>query len=158
MGRSSRQMAQGPGLTMVLVDTTVWIDFFVAKSTSQVAELERLLNEREDICTCGIILTEVLQGIREDEDYQRTLSSFHTFLFLPMNRQTFVRAAELYRSLWRKGVTVRKPVDCMIASVAIEHDIALLHNDQDFDPIETYCGLKIVRVSEKPTKRRPGGA
>jgi len=137
---------------MVLVDTTVWIDFFAAKSTPEVAELERLLNEEENICTCGIILTEVLQGIREDEDYQRTLSSFDTFLFLPMNRQAFVRAAELYRSLRRRGVTIRKPMDCMIASVAIEHDIALLHNDHDFDPIETHCGLKVVRVSKKPRK------
>ena len=137
---------------MVLVDTTVWIDFFAAKSSPEVAELERLLNEEEDICTCGIILTEVLQGIREDEDYQRTSSRFDTFLFLPMNRQTFVRAAQLYRSLRRRGITIRKPVDCMIASVAIEHDIALLHNDRDFDPIETHCGLKVVKISKKPTK------
>ncbi len=144
---------------MVLVDTTVWIDFFAAKSTPEVAELERLLNEGEDICTCGIILTEVLQGIREDEDYRRTLSRFDTFLFLPMNRQAFVKAAELYRSLRRRGVTIRKPVDCMIASIAIEHDIALLHSDRDFDLIETHCGLKVVRTSEKPqkrTKRYPG--
>jgi hypothetical protein len=152
-------MAQEARLTMVLVDTTVWIDFFAAKSTPEVAELERLLNGGEDICTCGIILTEVLQGIREDEDYQRTLSRFNTFLFLPMNRQAFMRAAELYRSLRRRGVTIRKPVDCMIASIAIEHDIALLHSDRDFDPIETHCGLKVVRTSEKPqkrTKRYPG--
>ena len=145
---------------MVLVDTTVWIDFFAAKSTPEVAELERMLNEEEDICTCGIILTEVLQGIREDEDYQRTLSRFDTFLLLPMTRQAFLRASELYRSLRRRGVTIRKSVDCMIASVAIEHDIALLHNDRDFDPIEIYCGLKVVRVSKKPTRpsrRRPEG-
>ena len=145
---------------MVLIDTTVWIDFFAAKSTPEVAELERLLSEGGDICTCGIILTEVLQGIRKDEDYQRTLSRFETFLFLPMNREAFVRAAELYRLLRCRGVTIRKPVDCMIASVAIEHGMALLHNDRDFDPIETHCGLKVVRISEKPTKptrRRPGG-
>jgi predicted nucleic acid-binding protein len=137
---------------MVLVDTTVWIDFFAAKSTPEVAELERLLNEEEDICTCGIILTEVLQGIRQDEDYRRTLSRFETFLFLTMDRPSFVRAAELYRSLRRRGVTIRKPVDCMIASVAMEHNIALLHNDRDFDPIEAHCGLKVVRISKKPTK------
>jgi predicted nucleic acid-binding protein len=137
---------------MVLVDTTVWIDFFAAKSTPKVAELERLLNEEEDICTCGIILTEILQGIRQDEDYRRTLSRFETFLFLPMDRPSFVRAAELYRSLRRRGVTIRKPVDCMIASVAMEHNIALLHNDRDFDPIEAYCGLKVVRTSKKPAK------
>jgi len=153
-------MAQEAKLTMVLVDTTVWIDFFAAKSTPEVAELERLLNEGEDICTCGVILAEVLQGIRGDEDYQRTLSRFETFLFLPMNRQVFVRAAELYRFLRHRGVTIRKPVDCMIASVAIEHDIALLHNDRDFDPMETHCGLKVVGISEKPKKpsrRRPEG-
>jgi predicted nucleic acid-binding protein len=153
-------MAQEARLTMVLVDTTVWINFFAAKSTPEVAELERMLNEEEDICTCGIILTEVLQGIREDEDYQRTLSRFDIFLLLPMTRQTFLRASELYRSLRRRGVTIRKSVDCMIASVAIEHDIALLHNDRDFDPIEAYCGLKVVRVSKKPTRpsrRRPVG-
>jgi hypothetical protein len=137
---------------MVLVDTTVWIDFLAAKPTREVAELERFLNEEKDICTCGIILTEILQGIREDEDYQRTLSRFDTFLFLPMNRQGFVRAAQLYRSLRRRGITIRKPVDCMIASVAIEHNIALLHNDRDFDPIETHCGLKVIKISKKPTK------
>ncbi len=137
---------------MVLVDTTIWIDFFAAKSTPEVAELERLLNQGEDICTCGIILTEVLQGIREDKDYQRTLSKFHAFLFLPMNRQTFVKAAELYRSLRHRGVTIRKPVDCMIASVALEHNIALLHHDRDFDPMEIHCGLKVVRISKKPIK------
>jgi len=145
---------------MVLVDTTVWIDLFAAKSTPEVRELERLLKEGEDICTCGIILTEVLQGIREDEDYQRTLSRFDTFLFLPMNRQTFVKAAQLYRSFRHRGITIRKPVDCMIASVAIEHEIALLHNDRDFDPIETHCGLKVVRISKKPrraARRRPEG-
>ena len=145
---------------MVLIDTTVWIDFFAGKSTPEVAELERMVNEEEDICTCGIILTEVLQGIREDEDYQRTLSRFDTFLLLPMTRQAFLRAADLYRSLRRRGITIRKSIDCMIASVAIEHEIALLHNDRDFDPIETYCGLKVVRAPKKPTRpsrRRPEG-
>ncbi len=145
---------------MVLIDTTVWIDFFAAKSTPEVAELERLLDEREDICTCGVILTEVLQGIREDDDYKRTLSRFDSFLFLPMNRQTFLRAAELFRSLRRKGITIRKPIDCMIASASMEHGIALLHNDRDFDPIETHCGLNVVKILKKPTKpsrRRPDG-
>ena len=154
-------MAQEERLRMVLVDTTVWIDLFRGKSTPEVREVERMLHEGEDICTCGVILTEVLQGIRGDDDYQRTLSRFNAFLFLPMTRQTFVRAAELYRSLRRRGITIRKPVDCMIASVSIEHDIALLHKDRDFDPIENHCGLKVVHISKKPPKpsrqRRPEG-
>jgi hypothetical protein len=145
---------------MVLIHTTVWIDFLAGKSTPEVAELERLLDEGDDICTCGVILTEVLQGIHGDDDYKRTLSGFNSFLFLPMSRQTFLRAAELFRSLRRKGITIRKPIDCMIASVSIEHDIALLHNDRDFDPIETHCGLNVVKILNKPSKpsrRRPDG-
>ena len=131
---------------MVIVDTTVWVDFFVGKNTPQVQTLEQFLIEGEDICICGVILTEVLQGIRDDSDYTKILSRFDSFLFLRMNRRTFVKAAELYRTLRRQGVTIRRAVDCMIASVAIEQNIALLHNDRDFDPIEKLCGLKVVKV------------
>ena len=131
---------------MVVVDTTVWVDFFVGKNTPQVQKLEQFLTEGEDICICGVILTEVLQGIRDESEYIRTLALFDSFLFLPMNRRTFVKAAELYRTLRQKGVTICKAVDCMIASVAIEHNIALLHNDKDFDPIEKLCGLKVVKM------------
>jgi predicted nucleic acid-binding protein len=137
---------------MVLVDSTVWIDFFRGKATVEVGEVERLLGEGEDVCTCGVVLTEVLQGIREDDDYRRALSRFERLLLLPMSRETFVRAAELYRSLRRRGITIRKPVDCMIASVCLEHGAALLHNDRDFDPMETHCGLKVVKTTKKPRK------
>lgn len=145
-------MAEEANLTMVLVDSTVWIDFFRGKATVEVGEVERLLGEGEDVCTCGVVLTEVLQGIREDDDYRRALSRFERLLLLPMSRETFVRAAELYRSLRRRGITIRKPVDCMIASVCLEHGAALLHNDRDFDPMETHCGLKVVKTTKKPRK------
>jgi predicted nucleic acid-binding protein len=131
---------------MVLVDTTVWIDFFRGKATPEVGELERLLEKEETVCTCGVVLTEVLQGIRADADYRRTLAIFDAFLLLPMNRQTFLKAAEMYRLLRRRGVTIRKAVDCMIAAVSIEHGVALLHNDRDFDPMEKHCGLKVVKI------------
>jgi predicted nucleic acid-binding protein len=130
---------------MVLVDTTIWVDFFAGRDTSQMLVLEGLLQDGKDICICGFILTEVLQGIRNDAEYVETLSRFEAFLFLPMNRSTFVKAAELYRTLRRKGITIRKPIDCMIAAVAIEHNVPLLHKDRDFDPIETNCGLKVLR-------------
>jgi predicted nucleic acid-binding protein len=131
---------------MVLVDTTVWIDFFAGKSTPEVCELERAIAEREDICTCGVILTEVLQGIHDDDEHRRVKSVFDAFLFLPMTRQIFLSAAELYRSLRRKGITIRNSVDCMIAAVALENDVALFHHDRDFDPLETHCGFKVVKV------------
>jgi predicted nucleic acid-binding protein len=133
---------------VILVDTTVWVDLFKARNTPQVRRLESLIQESIDICVCGVILAEVLQGIRKDEEYQRTLSRLDSLLYLPMGRHTFIKAADLYRALRRKGITVRKPVDCMIAAVALEYGVALLHNDRDFDPISRHCGLEVVKTGK----------
>jgi predicted nucleic acid-binding protein len=129
---------------MVLIDTTVWIDFFAGRQLPHVAVLERLIKNREDICICGIILTEVLQGIREKSEFRKTKELFHAMIFLPMPYSVFLGAAEIYRTLRRKGITIRNSVDCMIASVAIENDIMLLHNDRDFTPIEKHLSLKVL--------------
>ena len=137
---------------MIIVDTSVWIDFFYGKDSPEVHALERVLAAEEDICVCGVILTEILQGIREDRDCRETLSRFESFIFLPMSQRTFVKAAELYRTLRHKGITIRNAVDCLIAAVAIEHDIPLLHKDRDFNAIAKHCGLKIVKTPEKPSR------
>ena len=137
-------MAQGSELIMVLIDTTVWIDFFAGKQVPHVTVLERLIKNRADICICGIILTEVLQGIREKREFRKTKELFNAMIFLPMPYSIFLGAAEIYRTLRRKGITIRSSVDCMIASVAIENDIMLLHNDRDFIPIEKHLGLKVL--------------
>jgi predicted nucleic acid-binding protein len=136
---------------MALVDASVWIDFFAARATSEVRELKRLLNEGHRVHICGVTLTEVLQGIRKDEDYRRTLAKFEDLRYIAMRRRMFFAAADMYRSLRRKGITIRNTIDCMIAAVAIEYDLPLLHNDRDFDPIEVHCGLKVVKV----TKQKP---
>ncbi|MDH4204581.1 MAG: PIN domain nuclease [Desulfobacteraceae bacterium] len=130
---------------MVLVDTTVWIDFFAARSSGHVDALENLIINREDICICGIVLTEVLQGIRKDSEFKKTRDLFNKLLFLPMPYPVFLKASEIYRRLRRKGITIRKSVDCMIASVALENDIPLLHNDNDFEAIEEHYGLKCYK-------------
>lgn len=137
-------MAQRSQLMMVLIDTTVWIDFFTGTQLPHVATLERLIKNREDICICGIILTEVLQGIRENSEFHKTKELFNSMVFLPMPYSVFLGAAEIYRTLRRKGITIRNSVDCMIASVAIENDIMLLHNDRDFTTIEKHLGLKVL--------------
>jgi len=134
---------------MVLVDTTVWIDFFAARSSPHVAALESLIERREDICICGIILTEVLQGIRKDSEFQKTRDLFNNLIFLPMHYPVFLRSADIFRKLHSKGITIRKSLDCMIASVAIENDIPLLQNDKDFQPIEKHCSLKVLSLPEK---------
>ena len=134
---------------MVIVDTTVWIDFFAGQESPHVAALESLVRNKDDICICGVILTEVLQGIHKEKEYKETKERFDSFIFLPMTHATFIKAADIYRSLRRKGITIRKPIDCMIASVAIEHDIQLLHNDRDFDPIEKHFSLKTVKSGKQ---------
>ena len=127
---------------MVLVDTSVWIDFFAAREERHVKTLEDLILDRRDICICGIILAEILQGIREDAEFKKTSALLANLIFLPMPYAVYMKSAEIYRNLRKKGITVRKIVDCMIAAVAIENDIPLLHNDRDFIPIEDYLGLK----------------
>lgn len=129
---------------MVLVDTTVWIDFFAGRTLTHIETFESLLEQEEDICICGIILTEVLQGIRKETEFKKTKSLFNSLIFLPMSYSTFLQSAEIYRKLRQKGITIRKSIDCMIASVALENNISLLHNDKDFLPIERYCKLKVL--------------
>lgn len=147
-------MAQGARHFVILVDTTVWIDWFKGLDTPQVLKLERLIGENADICVCGVILTEVLQGIRDDKDYAAVASNFESFIYLPMGPMTFKKAAEIYRTLRRKGVTIRNTVDCMIAAVAIEHDIPLLHHDRDFSPIAKNCGLQVIETHHPKTDAR----
>jgi hypothetical protein len=130
---------------MVLVDTTVWVDFFLANSHPHVEALEKLIAEREDICLCGVILTEILQGIRDDAEFKKTRDLLANLVFLPMSYSVYLSSAEIYRALRRKGITIRKSVDCMIAAVAIEHKIPLLHNDKDFIPIEKHFDLKCMK-------------
>jgi hypothetical protein len=138
---------------VTLVDTTVWIAFFQGTETLEMRELQRLIDTAGDVCVCGVILTEVLQGIREDKDHAAASAAFGAFLFLPMTQRTFIRAADIYRTLRRRGITIRNAVDCMIASVAMEHDIPLLHNDRDFDCIAALGGLKVVKTRGKPTRK-----
>jgi predicted nucleic acid-binding protein len=127
---------------MVLVDTTVWIDFFAGRNESHVMSLQELIESEEDLSLCGVILAEVLQGIRSDAEFIKTKEYLGDLIFLPMRHPTFVQAATIYRSLRKKGVTIRKPVDCMIASIAIEFDIQLLHNDRDFNNIAKHSKLR----------------
>ena len=129
---------------MTLVDTSVWIDFFAARNTTQVALLESSIDQRDDLCLCGVVLTEVLQGIRDDEQHKQTESVLSSLIYLPMDRSTFLLAANIYRTLRSRGITIRNSVDCMIASVCIEHKADLLHNVRDFDYIADVFGLQVM--------------
>ncbi len=89
-----------------------------------------------------------MQGSRDDKQYKKIKSYFDNLIFLPTSQAAFIKSADVYRSLRKKGITIRKPVDCIIVSVAIAHEIPLLHNDRDFDRIEDDCGLRTIKENE----------
>ena len=127
---------------MVLVDSSVWIDYFNGVPTPETDRLDALLGQ-DVVATGDLILVEVLQGIRNDSDFRavkRALSEFPSFDLL--GRERADRVAMRYRRLRRNGVTIRKPVDVVIASFCIDEGIALLFSDRDFLPMVKYLGLK----------------
>ena len=125
----------------VLVDTTVWIDLFRGTPSPKVARLEDLIQKREDICCCGFVLTEVLQGIRAEEELVETKRLFEGLIYLPDSRSTFELAATIYRELRRKGCTVRNSIDCLIAAIVVQQGVALLENDRAYQFIDQHYPL-----------------
>ncbi len=123
---------------MVLVDTSVWIDFFAGRDLPHVATLEQHILDNENLALCGIILTEILQGIGNDKQHKRVQGFLKPLIHLPMSEAVFIHAADIYRTLRKQGITIRKSHDCIIAATAITHDCHLLHNDRDFLPIAKY--------------------
>jgi len=130
---------------VILADTSVWIDFLEGKGTPQHLELRRLIENDEDICLTGIVVTEILQGIKDDgqnREIRRYLLEFP--IINPQEISSYIHAAEIYRTCASKGKTVRKTIDCLIAAVALEHDLVLFHNDRDFENIRACCRLKTL--------------
>ena len=117
---------------MILVDTSVWIDFFAGRDVPHVAALEQFIKDNQDLALCGIILTEILQGIGDDATHQRVRRHLRPLIMLPMPQAAFVRAADIYRRMRKQGITIRKTNDCIIAATALEHSCQLFHNDRDF--------------------------
>ena len=128
----------------VLVDSTVWIDFLKDKRTPETEKLVGLINDREDLCICGFILTEVLQGIREERQYVATKQQFDNLIYLEDDRSTFELGATIYRNLRRPGITIRNSIDCLIAATVIQHSVSLLENDRDFPFIDAHYPLSLV--------------
>jgi len=128
----------------ILVDTTVWIDFFRGSASPKVSQLEQAIQNREDLCCCGFVLTEVLQGIRDEKELAATKRLFEGLLYLDDDRSTFELAATIYRELRRKGCTIRNSIDCLIAATAIQHGTALLENDRDYQLIDQHYPLNRI--------------
>jgi predicted nucleic acid-binding protein len=131
---------------MIFVDTSVWIDYFNGRPTPEADLLDSLLG-RERLAVGDLILAEVLQGFRSDADFGRAVEFLSAFEFQAMvGREVAVEGARNYRRLRARGVSVRKTIDVMIGTFCIKNGHRLLHADRDFDPIERYLGLSVVRA------------
>jgi predicted nucleic acid-binding protein len=129
---------------MIVVDTSVWIDYFNGRPTPETDTLDILLDQ-ELIIVGDIILTEILQGFRSEADFNQALMLLETMEFQEMvGRVVAIESARNYRTLRAKGTTVRKTVDVIIATFCLLHGYPLLHADRDFDPIERHLGLQVI--------------
>jgi predicted nucleic acid-binding protein len=130
---------------MVFVDSSVWIDYFNGVAAPECELLDRLLG-REPVAIGDLVLAEVLQGFRDDADF-RTARELMTGLtvYELLGPARAVRVAANYRTLRRKGVTVRKTTDAVIATFCIEERLPLLYSDRDFDPFVDHLGLRRER-------------
>ena len=128
---------------MILVDSSVFIDYFNGINNWHTDELNALLGN-ELVITGDYILAEVLQGFRNDKDYKIAKEIMQSFpCFNICNKDLAIKSADNFRYLRTKGITIRKTVDLIIGTFCIENDIELLHNDRDFEPMGQYLNLKI---------------
>ncbi len=108
----------------------MWIDFFRGRETSQTKKLEQCIQNRDDLCCCGFVWAEVLQGVRAETDYLAIKRRFEALVYLEDDRSTFELGATIYRELRRRGVTIRNSIDCLIAAIVVQQGVHLLENDR----------------------------
>ena len=131
---------------MILLDTSVLIEFLNRTGSPWDTAVETLLTSDADVAIADITLTEVLQGIRSERDYREVRASLMTFPILSLkDHDSSIKAADLYRKCRTKGLTIRSTVDLLIARIAIENNAELLHNDRDFEAIASVSSLKLFR-------------
>jgi predicted nucleic acid-binding protein len=129
---------------VIVVDTTVWVDFFRGRDDPHVAELTGLIEDDVGVALTDIVLTEVLQGVRSGKEASRVEKRLRAFDILRLSDlKDFTRAAELYRLARSKGFTIRRTLDCLIASVCVREQTPILHNDADFDRLAVASPLEV---------------
>lgn len=128
-----------------LFDTSVWIDFFVGNKTKETGLLTQYLNDDLPVHVCPVILQEVLQGVTNDRDFIEIRESFLALEMLNEDPvEAAIGAAEIYRKLRTKGVTIRKSNDCLIAWYSLKNSLEVVHNDRDFDLIMKH--QKVLKI------------
>ncbi len=128
----------------IVADTSVWIDFFNGQSNRQTSFLKKNLSEDRPIYFIPVIIQEILQGIKREESFEDILDLISGFPVMDTDPVVdAIEAARLYRSLRKRGITIRKSNDCLIASICIRNDALLVFRDRDFDLIARHSPLQI---------------
>ena len=131
---------------MVIVDTTVWVDYLNGVGTPETTWLEREMSQQR-LGLLDLMLCEVLQGLSTEPSAARVLRNLMRFeIFNSGGLELATATARNYRLLRRRGRTVRKTIDCLIATFCLVHDHTLLHHDRDFDAFEEELGLRVLHA------------
>ncbi len=130
---------------MILVDTSVLIEFFKGTQSNGCHIFKKILQQDIPFGINSFIFQEVLQGARSEDEYHLLKTHLETqrFYHLKDSVDSFARAAKIYMDCRQKGITVRSTIDCLIVQTALEHDLFLLHNDNDFNEIARVVPLKL---------------
>ncbi len=132
---------------MILVDTSVWIDLFDHPESIYAKELEVLIEREEDLCLTDLNLTEILQGIKDEKIFRQVKEYLTQFpIIRAFSLETYIRAANIYRLCRKKGKSITKTIDAIIAAIAIENSLILFHNDKDFNLIADCTNLNIFNL------------
>jgi len=128
-----------------LADSSVWIDFLNPKAENRAkSRLRAFFDSGADLWICPVIYQEVLQGIRDDTAYIRVKAALVRCRLIESGIMAATeKAIEIYRALRRRGITIRKPNDCLVAAYAFLEDLTVLHNDQDYEMLHRYYGVKV---------------
>jgi predicted nucleic acid-binding protein len=153
---------------VILVDTSVWIDYFNTQPSDEAAYLTFCIAESRALVIPGLVLTEILLGVRNDAEAVRIVRMMSAFDLAPeLERTDYEQAAGLYRACRARGITPRSTVDCLIAQLCVRHEYELLARDRDFAAIAQVSPLKLtvpaLSVQERaahyglqvPPERRP---
>ena len=132
----------------VLVDTSVWIDFLNGHPSPEANAMARLVREEADVVTCGVVVAEILQGLRQPSTRDEIEAHLLDMEWLtPREPETYLEASRVYRELRSRGITIRSTIDCLIAALAAEHDVLLLSKDRD---LRLIAESGLLRLSALP--------
>jgi predicted nucleic acid-binding protein len=137
---------ENPMNQAIIFDTSIWIELIQRKNTEKALLLREYISNNKPLWLTPTILQEVLQGSKNSQEFERLKNSLLGYRCLMLNPiDAAIKSAQLYSSLRQKGVTIRKPNDCLIASYAIHFNVEICHNDSDFDLISQNSSLKITQ-------------